>query len=295
MSLSRILNDEPSPHQLVPSGPTIDPALTSPTPQAGPRSSPRPHQGYPDYNGEVTPPLRSIHGVAYKGTGGWDPYGGEWIQGDIFPGGGSHYSRPERLRSLSPHDLGSGYYRQGETDTSSRKRRRDPEEDDDARELSQGRVRTNLDRFWTPLMILQNGPRKYAPHNKQFHPEDTPSVDGHDVEPKVEDLPQPSEEELRLASSDLDDCEEVWIGELSEYILETHKRQKQVELWFDASVLVSDFISFLVKTNSTDFTTGTQLDNGGGYVSALRFADSSYTPSSISTPATSTSPFPGHG
>jgi len=36
----------------------------------------------------------------------------------------------------------------------------------------------------------------------------------------------------------LEDCEEVWIGELSEYMLETHKRQKQVQVWFDASVLV---------------------------------------------------------
>ncbi|KAG5648097.1 hypothetical protein DXG03_007132 [Asterophora parasitica] len=36
-----------------------------------------------------------------------------------------------------------------------------------------------------------------------------------------------TEEERRLASSDLEDCEEVWIGELSEYILETQKRQNQ--------------------------------------------------------------------
>jgi DNA helicase INO80 len=61
------------------------------------------------------------------------------------------------------------------------------------------------------------------------------------MDPKLEheEPHQPSEEELRLASSDLDDCEEVWIGELSDYILETHKRQKQVGLWFEASVLVS--------------------------------------------------------
>jgi hypothetical protein len=40
-------------------------------------------------------------------------------------------------------------------------------------------------------------------------------------------------------SSDLSDCEDVWIGELSDYIIETHKRQRQVESWFEASVLVS--------------------------------------------------------
>jgi DNA helicase INO80 len=69
------------------------------------------------------------------------------------------------------------------------------------------------------------------------------------VVPKIEELHQLSEEELRLASSDLEDCEEVWIGELSEYMLETHKRQKQVQVWFDASVLVS-FIGTLVRSSS---------------------------------------------
>jgi DNA helicase INO80 len=65
------------------------------------------------------------------------------------------------------------------------------------------------------------------------------------VQPKIEELYQPTQEELRLASSDLEDCEEVWIGELSEYIMETHKRQKQVEIWFEASVLVSFWFHFL--------------------------------------------------
>ncbi|KAH7909117.1 SNF2 family N-terminal domain-containing protein [Hygrophoropsis aurantiaca] len=55
-------------------------------------------------------------------------------------------------------------------------------------------------------------------------------------EPTIEDY-HPTEEERRLTSSDLSDCEEVWIGELSDYIIETHKRQRQVESWFGASVL----------------------------------------------------------
>lgn len=88
-------------------------------------------------------------------------------------------------------------------------------------------------------MIRQFGPRKYPPRTKHFRVEDSPPLDNHDVQPKIEELYQPTHEELRLASSDLEDCEEVWIGELSEYIMETHKRQKQVEIWFEASVLVS--------------------------------------------------------
>ncbi|GLB36274.1 putative DNA-binding domain containing protein [Lyophyllum shimeji] len=46
-----------------------------------------------------------------------------------------------------------------------------------------------------------------------------------------------TEEERRLASSDLEDCEELWIGELSEYMLETQKRQNQVADWFQASIM----------------------------------------------------------
>lgn len=57
--------------------------------------------------------------------------------------------------------------------------------------------------------------------------------------PGGELVQRPDEEERRLASSDLDDCEEVWIGELSDYILETKKRQNQVAQYFWASVLVS--------------------------------------------------------
>ena len=50
--------------------------------------------------------------------------------------------------------------------------------------------------------------------------------------------PEPTEEELRLASSDLSDCEEIWIQELSFYLLETQKRQRQVEMWFEDSCVV---------------------------------------------------------
>jgi len=34
-------------------------------------------------------------------------------------------------------------------------------------------------------------------------------------------------------SSDLDDCPEVWQEELNKYMLETRKRARQVEHWFD--------------------------------------------------------------
>lgn len=72
----------------------------------------------------------------------------------------------------------------------------------------------------------------------------SPQVDNSDAFQE----PRPTEEERRLASSDLSDCEEVWIGELSDYIMETHKRQRQVESWFDASVLVSSISAIIQET-----------------------------------------------
>ena len=50
---------------------------------------------------------------------------------------------------------------------------------------------------------------------------------------------EPTAEELRLASSDLEDCQEIWFQELGEYVLETQKRNRQVDGWFIDSCVVS--------------------------------------------------------
>ncbi|KAJ7597201.1 SNF2 family DNA-dependent ATPase [Mycena floridula] len=63
-------------------------------------------------------------------------------------------------------------------------------------------------------------------HLRQFIPDR-----GSDARPS-----RHADEAQRLASSDLEDCEEVWIGELSEYIMDSQKRLKQVEQWFNESM-----------------------------------------------------------
>lgn len=60
-----------------------------------------------------------------------------------------------------------------------------------------------------------------------------------EVEAPVELPPEQAEEEARLVSSDLEDCEEVWVAELGNYIMESHKREKQVEAWFSRWIIVS--------------------------------------------------------
>lgn len=72
--------------------------------------------------------------------------------------------------------------------------------------------------------------RRHPPRTKQFRP-DTPPVE---LPPHI-----PNEEEIRLASSDLSDCEEIWLQEMSDYLLETQKRQRQVEMYFEDSCVVS--------------------------------------------------------
>ena len=69
----------------------------------------------------------------------------------------------------------------------------------------------------------------------------------------VAKVQEPSGGDSRLESSDLEDCQEVWIDELDDYILETQKRQTQVAQYFWANIIVSvychtyssEFIHFL--------------------------------------------------
>jgi len=83
--------------------------------------------------------------------------------------------------------------------------------------------------------LRQYGPGRYPPRTKLHRP----PLRDEDPEMKIEEYPNLTEQERQLVSSDLEDCEEVWIGEISEYILETQKRLKQVDSWFAASVIVS--------------------------------------------------------
>ncbi|THV04816.1 hypothetical protein K435DRAFT_648606 [Dendrothele bispora CBS 962.96] len=56
---------------------------------------------------------------------------------------------------------------------------------------------------------------------------------GHFVASGEDEPPKPSQSDH--CSSDLEDCEEIWVAELNGYVSETHKRYRQVELWFNAS------------------------------------------------------------
>ncbi|KAJ7170009.1 SNF2 family DNA-dependent ATPase [Mycena filopes] len=77
-----------------------------------------------------------------------------------------------------------------------------------------------------------------APTQRRFPSYKSASSDAPgSVEPKRVSHYRSLNDESQLASSDLEDCEDVWGEELSDYVLETQKRQNEVEKWFEASVL----------------------------------------------------------
>ena len=167
--------------------------------------------------------------------------------------GTTHYHESDRGRFPSPHEVrdapADACLRDGDEDVAFRKRRRGLDEDTDYQPPGPRRVGAHF--FVSPISdrFLFQTLRRYVPRGKPSHAYSPPLV-GPDL--KVEN----SEEDLRLVSSDLDDCPEVWIGELSDYVLETQKRQKQVEKWFESSILVGS-----PRTSSDQYLTHPQERN----------------------------------
>ncbi|TFK76977.1 hypothetical protein BDN72DRAFT_807283 [Pluteus cervinus] len=113
-------------------------------------------------------------------------------------------------------------------DHSSDSRKLDTEPED----LPRKRRKGDEDADYQPPGHRRHTPRKHAAKTKhaQVRPP-SPS-------PMAPTAPEPMDtDDARLASTDLEDCEDIWLGELSEYMLETQKRQIQVEKWFETTML----------------------------------------------------------
>ncbi|KAF8622243.1 hypothetical protein AX15_007182 [Amanita polypyramis BW_CC] len=103
----------------------------------------------------------------------------------------------------------------------------DPHEDDEL-PGSKKRRRAHDDDFDYKPPGQRRAPRKVA-HRVKPVPASTLSVNS--------DPPPKAEQEHLLISSDLEDCQDLWVAELRDYMLETQKRRKQVEKWFEKSFL----------------------------------------------------------
>jgi len=119
-----------------------------------------------------------------------------------------------------------------------RKKRKSRHEGTDYQQIDQLRVRVQPHILIIILTHAYQVMHRKHPSRTKPTPLQSPGGDllAHET---TEFLKGTTKEELLLASSDLEDCEEVWIGELSDYMLETQKRQNQVTDWFEASIVVS--------------------------------------------------------
>ena len=101
-------------------------------------------------------------------------------------------------------------------------------------------------------------PTRRTPRTRQQHRNQTPASET--VEDTPPEEPVESAEEDTKISSDLDDCPELWKPELGYYIIETHKRQKQVDAWFSRWIIVRINVVY-TGVSLTEMSLGTRLNH----------------------------------
>ena len=223
--------------------PTYSPPAISPlTPIPG--QQPLPFRQYPPDPPNSTPYERIPPPVA---AGAREPYNGaEWnhqpephIQPTVptnqqpyFPNGNGH-PQPPALR-------GNDDDSDGTPEVNGRGRKRKAVDDDDAdynprsaRRVCPGLI-FPLILWYSRLYILQNGLRRNPPRGSRTQHRSASVIDDDSL---PDDNPL-TEEDLRLQSSDLEDCREIWMAELGDYILETRKRHREVEAFYKLTVIV---------------------------------------------------------
>lgn len=99
--------------------------------------------------------------------------------------------------------------------------------------------------FGAHICLLKRGTRRNPPRGKndarlQPASQDVSSTESRHEPPLVDEfqLQEPTEDERRTTSSDLEDCPEIWQGELGNYSLETHKRMRQIDAYFNRWIIV---------------------------------------------------------
>ncbi|KZT06822.1 uncharacterized protein LAESUDRAFT_743170 [Laetiporus sulphureus 93-53] len=238
MSLKHILNDDPSPPPRLsaPSAPALvstqpvdsasmtvsPPATTSPRPEATDYAHPQaPHE----YEQRPAHQDYGYQPVVYH-AGDWTDNGHPALSPT-----GNHYPEHDEQTPPSP-TMSNGTqpmthrFKEGYIESSGRKKRKFTDDDDDYQPPGQKR---HL--------------RRHVTRNRQQPRNHTPATDAGETDPSVDGQREQTEEEARLASTDLEDCEEIWMGELGNYIIENHKRQKQVDAWFSRWIIERDSIT----------------------------------------------------
>ncbi|KAG6846025.1 hypothetical protein H0H87_011073 [Tephrocybe sp. NHM501043] len=247
MSLSRILNDDPVPavsssREYSVSSTTIPPATSSFQARSSSSNghfspSIMPHERTSDLQSPSQPD--SLAGNEFLIRATLPPFSISFL-------GTPHYHPEyEVRRPASPNDASDAMsYGYAGDDALPRKRRRsgNPEAERHAPMTRRSTLRKQPSR----TKHLQQPSRSMSPERKRR-----------------------AEEELRLASSDIDDCSEIWREELEDYALKTNQRQNQVADWFQASLPIA---IFKFQTNSCplqDRNSGTAREMSHWYSSRI--------------------------
>ncbi|OCH96546.1 hypothetical protein OBBRIDRAFT_815823 [Obba rivulosa] len=253
MSLRHILNDDPSPPLISTSSatapvstPAIEPALRRPPSPSvtSTTSSPHDSQHYSysrssaRHDSQQPTSGRAPASQPVQWQGGRHSYYDEGEPRHVPPAAGDWYDQDGPMSGqLSPSSTNgtpgapiTTRFKEGYVDGNGRKKRKTMDDDEDYQPPGQKRV-----------SIHTQPNRRYPTRNRQQRTL-TPA-ESVDSEPPAEEFHEVTEEDRRLVSSDLEDCEEVWMGELGNYVIETHKRQKQVDAWFSRWIIERDSIT----------------------------------------------------
>ena len=93
-----------------------------------------------------------------------------------------------------------------------------------------------------PLITFHKHPSRRQPPRGRHVRAQSPPLDSPEPETTAPVPREPTEAELRLASSDLSDCEDIWHAEVGYYMLETRRRRMMVEDFFESNLAVSFFL-----------------------------------------------------
>ena len=169
---------------------------------------------------------------------------------------GEYYPDQDEDVPMSPQatngDMDDSLSRDGLPETNGRKKRKTvatviAAEDQEYQPPGTKRVRAHNLPFMSFAHYFQRTPRRNPPRGKQQDSRVHSALDTPEVEPPPEDYHhEPTEDERRAISSDLEDCPEIWQGELGSYILETRKRQKHIDAHFNRWIIVRYISAFLL-------------------------------------------------
>ncbi|KAI0735329.1 SNF2 family N-terminal domain-containing protein [Earliella scabrosa] len=168
---------------------------------------------------------------SYHSPAQWEHHNGDRLQADDIPSGPSstYYAEQEESATPSPR-ISNG--------TPVGARQKEDAVEGNGRVLRKRKLPDDDEDYQPPGQKRQ---LRRTPRTRQQHRNATPASEVVEDTP-TEEPPESADEETR-PSSDLEDCPDLWWSELGNYIIETHKRQKQVDAWFSRWIIERDSIT----------------------------------------------------